>query len=64
MLCIIDRRRLLETINSSELSLVLITHGTDTIIDTAQYLSEELSTTDKCIILTGKELSYADKCLS
>lgn len=45
-----DRQKLKETIDRSNISTVLVTHGTDTMIDTALFLGEY---TDKVIVFTG-----------
>ncbi len=46
-----DRRKLLDLILSLDASKVIITHGTDTMTDTASYLAEKL--TDKVVVITG-----------
>ncbi|MEL7121326.1 MAG: asparaginase domain-containing protein [Bacteroidota bacterium] len=46
-----DRQKLLDTIRQKEADAYIITHGTDTMIETGQYLSEFVS--DKMIVLTG-----------
>jgi len=45
-----DRQKILECLKNEPCSHVIITHGTDTMIDTARCL---LEITDKCIVLTG-----------
>jgi L-asparaginase len=45
-----DRRRIVERVQATPHRLVVITHGTDTMVDTAQALA---SVTDKVIVLTG-----------
>ena len=45
-----DRERVLRHVAADSHSKILITHGTDTMIETAQTLSV---ITDKCIVLTG-----------
>ena len=45
-----DRRYILETIQADKSERILITHGTDTMVETAQKLE---SITDKVIVLTG-----------
>ncbi|HTP10816.1 MAG TPA: asparaginase domain-containing protein, partial [Anaerolineae bacterium] len=45
-----DRERVLQHVAADPHDKILITHGTDTMIDTAQKLSV---ITDKCIVLTG-----------
>ncbi len=46
----IDRQLILEKVSSEECDRVIITHGTDTMIQTARILNE---VPDKCIVLTG-----------
>lgn len=48
-----DRQKLLEAIQATPHTNVIITHGTFTMAMTAQYLQEHLSATDKKIVLTG-----------
>jgi L-asparaginase len=48
-----DREKLLQTIQKIENDKIIITHGTDTILETAEVLSK---ITDKVIILTGAML--------
>ncbi len=45
-----DRERVLQHVAADPNPRILITHGTDTMIETAQKLS---AITDKCIVLTG-----------
>jgi len=45
-----DRRRVLDAVGACECSRILITHGTDTMAETARELS---SLSDKTIVLTG-----------
>ena len=45
-----DRRKLYDTCKSADTDKIIITHGTDTIIETAKYLS---ALKNKTIILTG-----------
>lgn len=45
-----DRRNIVEKISSSDCAHILITHGTDTMVDTANFIGEQ---TDKTIVLTG-----------
>ncbi|MEM1322602.1 MAG: asparaginase domain-containing protein [Bacteroidota bacterium] len=46
-----DRQRLVELIRQHSARRIIITHGTDTLIDTARYLAERIP--DKCVVLTG-----------
>ncbi len=45
-----DRERVLQHVAADPNTKILITHGTDTMIETAQKLS---AITDKCVVLTG-----------
>ncbi len=54
----IDREIICQSAQSCEASKILITHGTDSMIETAQKLS---SITDKTIVLTGAMIPYAFK---
>jgi L-asparaginase len=46
-----DRKSLLQLIRNQHSKRFIITHGTDTMIETAQYLAQHLK--DKIIVLTG-----------
>lgn len=48
-----DRAKICAAVDASPSSLVLITHGTDTMTETATYLREHLAPSDKVIVLTG-----------
>lgn len=48
-----DRQQILETVKKSTHKMVIITHGTITMSDTAQYLKDQLKENDKTIILVG-----------
>ncbi len=48
-----DRQELLNAISTSPSKKILITHGTYTMPDTAQYLKDQLKGTDKTIVCTG-----------
>lgn len=48
-----DREKLLKAIKDSPHKMIVITHGTYTMPDTAQYLKDHLSGNDKTIVLTG-----------
>lgn len=48
-----DRKKILETIETSTSNKIIITHGTYTMPDTARYLKANLKRTDQTIILTG-----------
>ena len=45
-----DRQSLRDVIEASDANYILITHGTDTMVDTAQFIGEQ---TEKRIVLTG-----------
>ena len=46
-----DRQKLVDLINAEQSSHIIITHGTDTMIDTASYISDTIK--DKVIVITG-----------
>ena len=49
-----DRQLLLEAVDHAESASVVITHGTDTLTHTAEYLSRDASTsTVELVVLTG-----------
>ncbi len=48
-----DRKQLLEIIRKSPHTLILITHGTYTMPDSAQYVKDQLGKTDKTIVFVG-----------
>ena len=47
------RQQILESIEKTEEKRILITHGTDTMIDTAQYIQSNMKDGTKTIILVG-----------
>ena len=47
----IDRKELSHLISSSNEEFIVITHGTDTMIETARYLDKKIG--DKIIVITG-----------
>ncbi len=53
-----DRQLILEACQESKAKQFLITHGTDTMATTAQYLAEG-GLTDETVILTGAMIPYA-----
>lgn len=52
-----DREVILHSCLRSEVNKIIITHGTDTMIDTAKLIQQEVK--DKTIILTGALIPYA-----
>ena len=51
------RNIILEKCKNSKETKIIITHGTDTMVETAQYLGEKIK--DRTIILTGALVPYA-----
>jgi len=47
------RKKIVETINAVKEKRILITHGTDTMIETALYIKDNLEDKNKTIILVG-----------
>ncbi len=45
------RQKLADMINNLECDKVIVTHGTDTMVETASYLAERIA--DKLIVITG-----------
>jgi L-asparaginase len=52
-----DRRIILENCKQSPEDKIVITHGTDTMVETAQVLGQNLK--DKTLVLTGAMIPYA-----
>jgi L-asparaginase len=52
-----DRQLILENCEKSPEEKIVITHGTDTMVDTAKILGENIN--DKTIVLTGAMIPYA-----
>jgi L-asparaginase len=52
-----DRQIILENCRKSSEGKIVITHGTDTMVDTAKVLGENIK--DKTIVLTGAMIPYA-----
>lgn len=48
-----DRELILHQCSNAEEDRIVITHGTDTMSETAQYIAQRLTATDKTIVLTG-----------
>lgn len=55
-----DRERMRKTIDETDASKILITHGTHTLPDTVQYLHEKLQKKDKTIVFTGASAPLKD----
>ncbi len=51
-----DRQLILETCKKSKEDKILITHGTDTMVETAEVLGKDIK--DKTIVLTGAMVPY------
>ena len=54
-----DRVKILDACQQTECTRIMITHGTDTMVDTARFLSKSLE--DKTIVLTGAMIPYVFK---
>jgi L-asparaginase len=54
-----DRQKILETVQNSQQSRIIITHGTDTMVQTAQFLEQQVE--DKTIVFTGAMIPYVFK---
>jgi L-asparaginase len=48
-----DRDLIVHQCKNADEDKIVITHGTDTMSDTAQYIAQKLKSTDKTIVLTG-----------
>ena len=48
-----DRQVLAEAVDDLDTAAVVITHGTDTLTHTAEYLSRQRSATSKTVVMTG-----------
>ena len=55
----LDRQEILEACKASQQSKIIITHGTDTIVETATVLGEE--NIDKTIVLVGAMIPFVFK---
>jgi L-asparaginase len=53
------RREIAKTVHRSYADRIIITHGTDTMIETAQHLSGIDALTDRAIMLTGAMVPYS-----
>jgi len=56
-----DRHTLAQMIQDEHLNHIIVTHGTDTMLDTAQYLIRSGGIADKVIVFTGAIYPYAIK---
>jgi L-asparaginase len=54
-----NRQQILEKCNHADTDKIVITHGTDTLVKTAQLLGENIK--DKTIVLVGSMIPYAFK---
>src|SRR5690554_3609550 len=55
-----DRERILQSVLRSEQDLIIITHGTDSMTISADYLLRQLEgNTEKTLVLTGAMLPYS-----
>lgn len=71
-LCMLDskaitndiRADLVTRIKNSEHQKIVITHGTDTMPETARYLEEHIEQTDKTIIVTGAMIPLREYAMS
>ena len=54
-----DRQKILATCLASDESQIVITHGTDTMVETSQVLAEEIK--DKTVVLLGAIVPYKIK---
>lgn len=52
-----DRQKILENCKKSKEDKIIITHGTDTMVETAQFLAKNIE--DKTIVLTGAMVPYS-----
>ncbi len=72
MLCMLDsramtdniRKEIVQAVEKSKHTKILITHGTDTMPETARYLSQHMGKTDKTIILTGAMIPLKEFAMS
>ncbi len=53
------REKIQDVISKSDDNKVIITHGTDTMSETARFLKKVLPRNEKCIVLTGAMVPYS-----
>ncbi len=54
-----DRRKVLAACRCARETRIVVTHGTDTLADTARLLGRELAASGKTVVLTGAMVPYA-----
>jgi L-asparaginase len=54
-----DRHRIVSSCRSAVETRIVITHGTDTMVETARVLAESLRADGKTVVLTGAMVPYA-----
>lgn len=55
-----ERALILEAVKSSNFSKIIITHGTDTMTETARLIGSDAVSTNKTIVLTGAMVPYIE----
>jgi L-asparaginase len=55
-----DRKNILEAIEKSSSNKIIITHGTHTLVDTVEYLNQNLKNKKKTIVFTGSSTPLKD----
>ncbi len=58
------REQIIQAIQTSKSKKILITHGTDTMPETARFIAKGLGKTDKTIILTGSMIPIKEFAMS
>ncbi|MCB9982788.1 MAG: asparaginase [Rhodospirillales bacterium] len=58
------RQKIVQTIKDSALQKVIITHGTNTMTETAAYLHAQLANANKTIVLTGSMIPLKEFAMS